>query len=131
LKSPGFAPKPIRLVESVRFSSGRVSKFILYCVTLRDHPEVFKLGRTYNWRIRRRVYDNWNLRDGDGILCGQVFEINDDFVDLPSLEAAMIEACPFPLFRAFEWFTGHNDDACDWVDRFLTASELTFERTIC
>lgn len=116
------------LIDSIRFSNGRVSAFNLYCVTLRDHPETFKLGRTFNWPQRSRVYTDWNLRRGDGILRGEVFVINEDYVDLPSLEAAMMDACPFPLFKPFEWFVGDNSEACNWVDRFLTASEMTFER---
>ena len=129
LKSPGFRPKkPKPLIDSMRFSSGRLSAFNLYCLTLRDHPEVFKLGRTFNWRLRKRDYENWNLREGDGILSGNLFVINEDYVDLPGLEAAMLDACPFPLFKAFEWFSGDTQEACDWVDRFITASEMTFER---
>lgn len=121
---------PVQLVESIKFSNHRVSRFNIYCVTLRDHPTVFKLGRTYSWPNRRVEYQNWNLRSGDGILCGEVFEITEEFVDLPGLEAAILDACPYPLFRAFEWFVGDNAEACAWLDRFITASELTFDRII-
>lgn len=126
--APLLGPKKsTSLVGSVSFNTKPTASFTLYCVTLRDHPDVFKLGRTYNWPARSLEYRNWNLRDGDGILCGQTFTINEEYCDLPSLEQALIADCPFPLFRGLEWFKGENEEACRYVDRYLTASELCFE----
>ena len=46
--------------------AGRSGNFI-YAVTVSQHPDKVKIGRTKSWKARRHAYANWNLAAGDAI----------------------------------------------------------------
>ena len=60
------------------------------------------MGRTNNWKQRRRAYANWNLRKGDGITREVVFEINEEYVDLEWLERDCLALFTAQLFHGLE-----------------------------
>ena len=102
------------------------SVFVLYAVTLREHPEVVKVGRTTRWNNRRVAYANWNLSDGDAILFERTFTITEEFVDLPALEKALLGWLPYPLKHGYEWFVADFEEACREIDRFLCEARLSY-----
>lgn len=102
------------------------SHFVIYAVVLREHPEVVKVGRTNRWKMRRMAYLNWNLSNGDGILDERVFNITEEYVDLPQLEAHILSAMPFPLRHGAEWFVADLDEVCRLIDQILCKHGLSY-----
>lgn len=105
---------------------GRSGHYI-YAVSLKDHPDVVKIGMTTKWKDRKKTYENWNLRRGDGIDKEMVFVVTQDFVDLAALEKHILENICLPLRHGAEWFHGDFDDVCRRIDRILCAAEIDFD----
>lgn len=121
LAAEGKREKPYRCFVP----SGR-SGFYIYVVSVVDHPGVSKIGRTVKWNNRRKAYANWNLRPGDGIDQERVYCITDEFVDLNAVEAAILEAAPWPVRSGSEWFLVDFDDACRHVEEMLCVGGLSY-----
>ena len=104
------------------------SHYVIYAVILREHPEILKIGRTTQWKTRRREYDTWNFADGDGVLDCIVYCITDEYVDLSAVEAACIEGLAMicPRHRGNEWFKGDIADARRVVEDVLCAGQISF-----
>lgn len=122
---PELAPK------NMRFGAKRKTEFVIYAVVLREHPEIVKIGRSYDWRSRREQYATWNLCvSGDAIVQESAFLINEEYVDLPALERACLSEMPsFPVFGK-EWFREEMDTACRAIDRVMCRGGLTYELPI-
>lgn len=103
--------------------------YVLYAVVLREHPTIVKIGRTTNWKQRRREYDNWNFADGDGIAKSIIFLITEEFCDLNGLEAECLGTMDAPRVRGAEWFRASIDDAHTVISQVLTDNALTWEET--
>ncbi len=106
--------------------SGRSGSYI-YAVVLVDHPGVVKIGRTIRWKSRSIAYQNWNLRDGDGIADARVFQITDEYVDLNMVEAEILHRAPWPRRHKKEWFRAELDDVCRLIDRVLCEGDISYE----
>jgi T5orf172 domain len=104
------------------------SSYTIYAVTLREHPEIVKIGRTTNWRSRRNAYDTWNFASGDGVLGGVLYTITDEYVDLSAVEKACLSGMSMicSIHRGSEWFHGTLDDAKKVIDDILCAGGITF-----
>lgn len=105
--------------------NGRRS-FVLYAVTLREHPGVVKIGRTTNWNTRRREYENWNLAAGDGLMAKRLFIITEEWADLPALEQVILETMPHRRRHGKEWFLADLVDAAEHIARVLDDYGLTY-----
>ena len=102
------------------------SAYQIYAVSVKDHPDKVKVGRTQRWHMRRLAYSNWNLATSDAVMAEEVFNITEEFVDLPKLEAHIL--ANLGLQRAFgqEWFFGNVEDTARIIDRLLCESGLSF-----
>ena len=100
---------------------------VIYVVEVAAHQGVSKIGRTHKWSNRRKNYATWNLASGNGILRERVFTIMGEYVDLAGLERAILSACPYPTRFGSEWFSADFDDACMFVEAFLSKSGLDYE----
>lgn len=105
--------------------SGR-SDAVIYVVIVADHPNLVKIGRTTRWSNRRKHYQNWNLRPGDGILHERVFRITDEYVDLALVEAAILSACGFKIAHGREWFETDLDTASRYIDQWLCENDFSY-----
>ena len=92
---------------------------MLYAVVLKEHPTIVKVGRTINWKTRRREYDCWNLADGDGVLECATFTINEEYCCLPGLEAECLGRINAPLVRGTEWFRTNIEHAKETIRQVL------------
>lgn len=106
--------------------AGRSGNFI-YAVTVSQHPDKVKIGRTKSWKARRHAYANWNLAAGDAIEDERVFCICDEFVDLPKLENHILQTFPFPRAHGMEWFFASLEDAERHIDRVMCENALTYD----
>jgi hypothetical protein len=106
----------------------KVSRYIIYAVTLREHEGIVKLGRTTNWKTRRREYDCWNFADYDGVSACSVFMVTEEYVDLTALEKACLAAMAnrHSLFRGAEWFSGDLQDAEEVIAGVLEAAQISY-----
>jgi len=104
----------------------RQQQYIIYAVTLYEHPGVVKIGRTFNWKSRRKYYESFNLRCGDAIEDERVFVITDEFVDLPKLERCLLERMPFPRRHGAEWFETTLDDMARVIDQFMCEHDISY-----
>lgn len=106
----------------------KVSRYIIYAVTLREHDGIVKLGRTTNWKTRRREYDCWNFADCDGMSACSVFIVTDEYIDLPALERACLSemANRHSLHRGAEWFSGTLRDAEEVITGVLEAGQISY-----
>lgn len=102
---------------------------VLYAVRMRALPEVVKVGRTYNWRSRRRTYADWNLSRGDGMLDEVIFELHDEWSDIERMETEVLGNMPFPLRYGNEWFTGDIETAVEVICRVLEAHECFYTQS--
>ena len=100
--------------------------YTIYAVTLREHPGVVKVGMTIDWNLRRKSYDNWNLRDGDAIDNYVVFLITEPYVDLAFVEAACLNALPHKRRYKVEWLYGEIGDVAGVIAMTITNLGLTF-----
>jgi hypothetical protein len=102
--------------------------YVIYAVTLREHPEIVKVGRTTQWKSRRREYDTWNFSAGDGVLDCVVYCITEEYADLAAIEAACLDGMAMicPLHRGAEWFKGSLDDARRVIEDVLCAGQLSY-----
>lgn len=62
----------------------------------------------------------------DAILREATFVITDEYVDLPKLEKAILEAIPFKLRSGTEWFIADFDEVVRLIERFLSETQLTW-----
>lgn len=116
-----LAPKPLRM-------GGKRPRYVIYAVVVKDHPDIVKVGRTYNWRNRRDVYAKWNLRsNNDGIAEERLFIVNEEYVDLDKLEAACLRGMPSEPVFGKEWFREELETACRVIDQVMCAGGLTYE----
>ena len=102
------------------------SASVIYLVQVRDHPGVVKIGRTTKWNQRRKSYENWNLRAGDGIIRERTFVFTEEFVDLPALEKYLILSMPYEKAFGEEWFFAEFDEAVEHVENLVTETRLSF-----
>lgn len=115
------------LVSNVHVGRCRRPESVIYAVVLHEHPSLVKVGRTSKWAQRRASYASWNLNaTGDAIKHENVFEINDEFVDLAMLERAILEAMPFKIAFGNEWFEADIEDACRVIDQVMCGGGLTY-----
>lgn len=98
----------------------------IYTARLREKPQLVKVGRTSKWSARRPAYDRWNLADGDGLIEYRLFQIHEDHVRLPDVEAAVLAAIPFPIGYGREWFVGGFEEVTRAVDAALEALGLDY-----
>lgn len=104
------------------------TQYVLYAVTLREHPGIVKLGRTTSWKQRRNEYDKWNFADGDGIAMCALFCLTEEYVDLPALEAACLSAMAMqcPRYRGNEWFKGTLEQAVQAIEDVLATAQTSY-----
>lgn len=102
------------------------SEFVIYAVALSEHPGVVKVGRSAKWKARRKAYESWNLAPGNAIEQERAFIVTEEFVDLPKLEDAILEAIPFPQRHGREWFVADFDEVCRLIERFLCEHEISY-----
>lgn len=103
------------------------SSAVLYIVALKEHSGVVKVGRTTRWKNRRVFYDTWNLTPSGAIAAERVITITEDYVDLPALEAALLNWLEFPMKHGREWFIAEFEDVSRAVDEFLNETGLSYD----
>ena len=101
---------------------------VLYAVVLKEHPGIVKLGRTTNWKQRRREYDNWNFSEGNGVLVCAVYCITEEYVDLAGLASACMNgmAVAAPIHRGREWFKSTIEHARLVIEDVLHTAQISF-----
>lgn len=106
-------------------------QYVLYVVALKAHPGVIKVGRTTNWKSRRKYYDTWNFARWDAMRESVVYTLTEEHVDLPGLEKALVDALAYGHARHFgsEWFKAEVSAACDIVEHMLAAVAVSYEKT--
>lgn len=104
------------------------TQYVLYAVTLREHPGILKLGRTTKWSSRRREYDNWNFASGDGVEDCAVYIITEEYADLAALEKACLDglATVRPIHRGNEWFKASFADGKAVIEDVLNTCGMTY-----
>lgn len=98
----------------------------MYAVVVVDHPKVVKVGQTANWPKRQLTYRNWNLANGDGLLDGRLFEINEEWVDLLALEAEVLSRIDAPLKHGNEWFLTDIEEASRVIDQVMVGGDVSY-----
>lgn len=99
----------------------------IYAVVVKSHPSIVKIGMSRNWPNRRKVYADWNLHDGDGILTERVFDITNPYISLPRLENFILKKSPYPLAYRNEWFTADFDGVCAHIVSILVKADISYE----
>jgi len=109
----------------------RRTQLVLYAVTLREWPDVVKLGRTTKCSSRRREYDTWNFADGDGVQQCVVYVITEEYADLSALECACLDGMAMmrPRYRGNEWFKGSIEDAKNVIADVLNTAGVSYIET--
>lgn len=123
VNEPRYRGKPVKCFAP----AGRGHQAI-YAVVLKCRPDMVKVGRTTNWKQRRKTYDCWNFSSGDGIEEYRLFVVTDEYVALDRLEAAVLAdmAHNFPVAHGREWFAAEFNDACRTIDRVMCAGGLSY-----
>lgn len=106
------------------------TEYCIYVLSLKEHNGLIaKVGMTTKWKKRRIAYENWNLANGDALDDFTLFIINEEFVDLRSVEAFCLAEVrrSFTLKHGAEWFHGSLPQVRDTVRNALIKSNLVFE----
>ena len=106
--------------------SGR-SQLVIYAVGVDGHEGVVKIGRTTNWKSRRKSYARWNLSEVDAVKTERVYVLTEEWIDLIRVERALLSSCPFPLHYGAEWFRADFGDMCDFIESFLSQAGISYE----
>ena len=108
------------------FAPAGRSRYVLYAVSLKEHPGITKVGRAVNWERRRMAYANWNLSNGDAICREQIFTITEEYVDLAKLEKALLESLQYERRHGYEWLVAEFDEVVRAIDRFLCGHGVSY-----
>lgn len=127
----GFGTEPIsgglRRKHSGFSPTGVSGKgYYLYAVVVADHPALTKIGRSFRWATRYREYETWNLRVSGGCIDWHAYQITEEFVDLPAIEAELIERLSAYPVRRREWFDCDIETASREIDKLITGAEMSY-----
>lgn len=103
---------------------------VIYAVVLTDHPDKVKIGRTTNPKARMKQYANWNLRNSDGIKEQYIYTLNDEYVDLPAIEAMILQNMGNHERVKAEWFICPAEIATETIESTLQSLDIPYIREI-